>query len=70
MTRRSLFHHVGCRAVCHFQRRGCHTGGPPLRGAVKGFRRLQGHADPPRLVAALRARYQRLGLGVSVEHVA
>ena len=38
--------------------------------AVKGFRRLKGHADTPRLVAALHARYQRLGLGVSVEHVA
>ena len=38
--------------------------------AVKGFRRLKGHADTPRLVAALRARDQRLGLGVSVEHVA
>jgi putative transposase len=29
--------------------------------AVKGFRRLKGHADMPRLVAALRARDQRLG---------
>ncbi|MEQ1899037.1 MAG: hypothetical protein ABL971_16850 [Vicinamibacterales bacterium] len=42
--------------------------------AVKGFRRLKGHADMPRLVDALRARDQRLGLGdslgVSVEHVA
>ena len=38
--------------------------------AVKGFRRLKGHADMPRLVAALRARDQRLGLGVSVENVA
>ena len=38
--------------------------------AVKGFRRLKGHADMPRLVAALRARDQRVGLGVSVEHVA
>ena len=38
--------------------------------AVKGFRRVKGHADMPRLVAALRARDQRLGLGVSVEHVA
>lgn len=38
--------------------------------AVTGFRRLKGHADMPRLVAALRARDQRLGLGVSVEHVA
>ena len=38
--------------------------------AVKGLRRLKGHADMPRLVAALRARDQRLGLGVSVEHVA
>ena len=37
--------------------------------AVKGFRRLEGHADMPRLVAALRARDQRIGLGVSVEHV-
>lgn len=35
--------------------------------AVKGFRRVKGHADMPRLVAALRARDQRLGLGVSVE---
>jgi transposase-like protein len=35
--------------------------------AVKGFRRLKGHADMPRLVAALRARDQRLGLGVSVD---
>jgi transposase-like protein len=35
--------------------------------AVKGFRRLKGHADMPRLVAALRARDQRLGLGTSVE---
>jgi hypothetical protein len=38
--------------------------------AVKGFRRLKGHGDMPRLVAALRARDQRIGLGVSVEHVA
>ena len=38
--------------------------------AVKGFRRLKGHADLPRLVAALRARDQRIGLGVSVENVA
>ena len=32
--------------------------------AVKGFRRLKGHADMPTLVAALRARDQQLGLGV------
>ena len=38
--------------------------------AVKGFRRLKGCADMPRLVAALRARDQRLGLGVSVANVA
>jgi putative transposase len=38
--------------------------------AVTGFRRLTGHADMPRLVAALRARDQRIGLGVSAEHVA
>jgi transposase-like protein len=38
--------------------------------AVKGFRRLKGHADMPRLVAALRARDQRIGVGVSVENVA
>ena len=38
--------------------------------AVKGFRRLKGHADRPRLVAALRARDQRMGLRVSVENVA
>jgi putative transposase len=40
--------------------------------AVKGFRRLKGCADMPRLVAALRARDQRLGLGIdrSVSNVA
>ena len=38
--------------------------------AVKGFRRLKSHADMPRLVAALRARDQRLNLGVSAEYVA
>ena len=29
--------------------------------AVKGFRRLKGHKDMPKLVAALRARDQELG---------
>src|SRR6267154_1034826 len=38
--------------------------------AVKGFRRLKGHADMPKLVAALRARDQQLGLTVSAENVA
>jgi putative transposase len=38
--------------------------------AVKGFRRLKGHKDMPKLVAALRARDQQLGLAVSVDHVA
>lgn len=38
--------------------------------AVKGFRRLKGCADMPRLVAALRARDQRLSLGASVANVA
>ena len=38
--------------------------------AVKGFRRLKGHKDMPKLVAALRARDQQLGLEVSAEHVA
>jgi len=38
--------------------------------AVKGFRRLKGCADMPRLVAALRARDRHLGLGGSVAHVA
>ena len=38
--------------------------------AAKGFRRLKGCADMPRLVAALRARDQRLSLGASVENVA
>ena len=37
--------------------------------AVKGFRRLKGHADMPTLVAALRARDQ-LGITVSEENVA
>ena len=38
--------------------------------AVKGFRRLKGHADMPKLVAALRARDQQLGITVSEENVA
>jgi len=38
--------------------------------AVKGFRRLRGHKDMPKLVAALRARDQQLGLVGKVEHVA
>jgi len=39
--------------------------------AVKGFRRLRGHKEMPKLVAALRARDQQLGLIVNtVEHVA
>lgn len=38
--------------------------------AVKGFRRLKGHRDMPKLVAALRARDEQLGLGNSVENVA
>ena len=38
--------------------------------AVKGFRRLKGHGDMPRLVAALRARDQQLGLAVTVANVA
>lgn len=38
--------------------------------AVKGFRRLNGHADMPKLVAALRARDQQLGIAVLAEHVA
>jgi len=38
--------------------------------AVKGFRRLKGHADMPKLVAALLARDQQLGFTVSTENVA
>lgn len=38
--------------------------------AVKGFRRLKGHKDMPKLVAALRARDQQLGIAVSAEDVA
>ncbi len=34
--------------------------------AVKGFRRLKGHKDMPKLVAALRARDQQLGIAASV----
>lgn len=41
-----------------------------LLEAVKGFRRLKGHKDMPKLVAVLRARDQQLGIAVSVEHVA
>ena len=38
--------------------------------AVKGFRRLKGHKEMPKLVAALRARDQQLGLGKKIENVA
>src|SRR5712671_5624177 len=38
--------------------------------AVKGFRRLNGHKDMPKLVAALRARDQQLGIAASAENVA
>jgi putative transposase len=39
--------------------------------AVKGFRRLKGHKEMPKLVAALRARDQQLGLvGTDAEKVA
>ena len=38
--------------------------------AVNGFRRLKGCSDMPRLVAALRARDQRLGLGDPEANVA
>jgi transposase-like protein len=37
--------------------------------AVKGFRRVKGYKDMPRLVAALRARDQQFGF-ISVENVA
>jgi len=38
--------------------------------AVTGFRRLKGHKDMPKLVAALRARDQQLGIAASAENVA
>ena len=38
--------------------------------AVKGFRRVKGCADMPRLVTVFRARDQRLGIGGSVANVA
>jgi transposase-like protein len=38
--------------------------------AVKGFRRLKGHKDMPKLVAALRGRDQQIGIAVSDENVA
>jgi hypothetical protein len=38
--------------------------------AVKGFRRLKGCGEMPTLVAALRARDQRLGLVEAVTNVA
>ena len=40
--------------------------------AVKGFRRLKGFRDMPKLVAALRTRDQQLGLSTreAAEHVA
>jgi putative transposase len=41
-----------------------------IQEAVKGFRRLKGHKDMPKLLAALRARDQQLGIAESVENVA
>ena len=38
--------------------------------ATKGFRRLRGMKEMPKLIAALRARDQQLGLGDVAEHVA
>jgi putative transposase len=38
--------------------------------AVKGFRRLKGHKDMPKLLAGLRARDQQLGTAVSAQSVA
>jgi len=38
--------------------------------ATRGFRRLRGMKDMPKLVAALKARDQQLGIGDSVENVA
>ncbi len=37
--------------------------------AVKGFRRLKGHADMPTLVAAFARAISQLGLVVAVENV-
>lgn len=45
------------------------TGAAILEG-VEGFRRLKGHKDMPKLMAALRARHQQLGIGESAERVA
>jgi putative transposase len=41
-----------------------------IQEAVKGFRRLKGHKDLPKLLAGLRARDQQLGIAESVENVA
>jgi putative transposase len=41
-----------------------------IQEAVKGFRRLKGHKDMPKLLAGLRARDQQLGIAESVENVA
>jgi putative transposase len=41
-----------------------------VREATQGFRRLQGKADMPKLIAALRARDQKLGIGDAVANVA
>jgi hypothetical protein len=40
--------------------------------AVKGFRRVKGFRDMPKLVSALRTRHQQLGLSAreAAEHVA
>jgi putative transposase len=38
--------------------------------AVKGFRRLKGHKDMPKLMAALHARDRQLGIAESVQNVA
>jgi putative transposase len=41
-----------------------------IQEAVKGFRRLKGHKDMPKLLAGLRTRDQQLGIAESVVNVA
>jgi hypothetical protein len=62
-----------CKAECEtvaWRPNGAAVDRSAVLEAVKGFRRLKGHKDMPKLVAALRVRDQQLGIVVSVQNVA
>ena len=59
-----------CQTVARWADGAAMDGRRRVLEAEKGFRRLKGHKDMPKLVAALRARDHQLGIAASVENVA